>query len=279
MSSTKFVILSPGNPNYYPNYAQQCSAVIVNEQPYLIDVGDGAMSRISQAYREKGIEAFAMPKLTRLFITHFHPDHTSGLPGLIIGPWVLQRTEPLQIYGPKGTQTLVDGILTAYESGIAEHRDGIAPIDGKLVVEVTEIEEGEIYRDDNVTVEAFRVSHGSLEAYGLCFTSADKVIVHSGDTCPQQSIIDYAKGCDLLVHEVYYGGSLHNHSLAWQRYHKMAHTSGTELGRMAREIRPKHLILNHQLIWGDHSPDELLAEIRAEYDGEIIFSHDLDVFE
>lgn len=276
---TKFMILSPGTPNYSPGYAQQCSAVIVNEQPYLIDAGDGTMPRITEAYHAKNMQAFAMQKLTRLFITHLHPDHTSGLPGLIIGAWVLDRVEPLQIYGPKGTRKLVEGILAAYETGIAEHRDELAPIDGALCVEVTEIEEGTIYCDENVTVEAFRVTHGTLDAFGLRFTSADKVIVHSGDTSPQQSVIDYAVGCDILVHEVYYGGSLYVRPPAWQTYHKTVHTSGTELGRMAREIRPKILVLNHQLVWGDHTSDELLAEIHAEYDGEVIFGRDFDIFE
>ncbi len=237
------------------------------------------MPRISEAYHNKKMQAFAMQKLTRLFITHLHPDHTSGLPGLIIGPWVLDRVEPLQIYGPKGTRTLVDHILVAFADGIAKHRDGIAPIAGSLEIEVTEITEGEIYRDDNVMVEAFRVPHGGLEAYGLRFNAADKVIVHSGDTAATDAMITYAKDCDILVHEAYYAGSLYVRSPEWQRYHKMAHTSGTDLGKLAREIRPRTLVLNHQLIWGDHTPDELLAEIRAEYDGDVIFSRDFDVFE
>ena len=276
---TQFVMLSSGTPNYAPSYAQQCSAVIVNNQPYLIDCGDGIMGRIIQARNEKGISAFAMNNLTRLFITHLHPDHTAGLPGLIIGPWVLERDVPLHVYGPKGTQRLVNGILDAYEDGIAEHRDGIVPIADSLRVVVHEISEGEIYRDDNVTVEAFRVSHGGLEAYGLRFVSADKTIVHSGDTCPQQSIIDYAKNCDLLIHEVYMAGSLHFHSAGWQKYHKTVHTSGIELAKMACEIRPKLLILNHQLIWGDKTEADLLAEIAEIYDGEVVSGHDLDIFE
>ncbi len=237
------------------------------------------MPRLSEAYHVKGMTAFAMEKLTRLFITHLHPDHTNGLPGLIIGPWVLDRVEPLHIYGPRGTQQLIDGILAAYETGIAEHRDELAPMAGALIVKVTEIEEGEIYRDEDLTVEAFRVSHGTLDAFGFRFTSADKVIVHSGDTCPVQAMIYYAKGCDILVHEVYHAGGLYVRPPKWQNYHKSVHTSGTELGRIAREIRPKRLVLNHQLIWGDHTADELLAEIQAEYDGEVLFGRDFDLFE
>lgn len=273
------MILGSGTPNYAPSYAQQCSAVIVNDRPYLIDCGDGIMGRIVQARIEKEIGAFANEKLTRLFITHLHPDHTAGLAGLIVGPWVLDRQEPLHVYGPKGTQRLVSGILDAYEDGIAEHRDGMAPVADSLRVVVHEIVAGEIYRDDNVTVEAFPVLHGGLEAYGLRFTSADKVIVHSGDTCPQRSIVEHAKGCDILVHEVYMAGSLRFHSPSWQRYHRTVHTSGIELAEMAREIRPKLLVLNHQLVWGDKTEADLIAEIAAIYDGPFVSGHDLDLFE
>lgn len=275
--TTSYLMLSPGTPNYTPGFAQQSSAVIVDEQPYLIDCGDGIMTRIAEA-ASKGLPGMKWPKLTRLFITHLHPDHTAGLPGLIMGPWVLHREEPFQIYGPKGTQKLVDSILAGYEYGIAEHRDGLAPINSPLVVEVHEIEPGEIYKDERVTVTAFQVSHGGLEAYGLRFVSAEKTIIHSGDTCPVPSLIEHARGCDILVHEVYMAASLSGRSEAWQKYHTTVHTSGIQLAAIAEIIRPKLLVLNHQLIWGDYTDDDLLAEIREHYDGEVVSSKDLDHF-
>lgn len=271
--------MSPGTPNYAPGHAQQCSAVIVNERPYLIDAGDGVMSRISEAIHDRKMTGFAWDKITRLFITHLHPDHTNGLPGLLIGPWVLERTEPLQIYGPQGTRKLVDGILSGYAIGIAEHRVGLSPLNEPLQVEVHEVSNGIIYWDDNVKVEAFCVSHGTMDALGFRFTTADKVIVFSGDTTPNANVATYAQGCDILVHEAYYAGSLYVRPPEWQAYHRAMHTSGTELGKMAREIRPKTLVLNHQMVWGDHTPDELLDEIHAEYTGEVIYSRDFDVFE
>ena len=276
--TTSYLMLSPGTPNYTPGYAQQSSAVIVDDQPYLIDCGDGLMTRIAEA-ASKGLPGMQMTKLTCLFITHLHPDHTAGLPGLIMGPWVLDRDEPFQIYGPKGTQKLVDSILAGYELGIAEHRDGLAQVNHPLLVEVHEIEAGEIYRDERVAVTAFQVSHGGLEAYGLRFVSAEKTIVHSGDTCPVPSLIEHARGCDILVHEVYMAASLSWHSPAWQIYHRNSHTSGIQLAAIAEIIRPKLLVLNHQLIWGDEYTDEdLLAEIGTYYDGEVVSAKDLDLF-
>lgn len=73
-------------------------------------------------------------------------------------------------------------------------------------VEAKEIQPGIIYQDDRVTVEAFPVSHGTLESYGFKFTTPDKVIVISGDTAPLEIVAEKAKDCDILLHEVEYTG-------------------------------------------------------------------------
>jgi ribonuclease BN (tRNA processing enzyme) len=278
MSKTKLVLLGTGTPNILPNRYQSSLAVIVDDKPFIVDCGGGTMQRISQAYHEKNIEALAMPKLTHLFLTHLHPDHTTGLADFIIAPWVLDRSEVLQIWGPKGTQSLVDNFLAAYEISIAEHRDGIAPINHPLQVEVTEIEAGQIYQDTNVTVEAIRVSHGGLDAFGYTFTTVDKKIVISGDTCPVDVLIEQAKNCDILVHEVYSAKQFQQRSSAWQAYHSQVHTSTTELAAIANKTHPKLLLLFHQLFWGSTETD-LLAEIQSLYDGEVISGQDLDIFE
>ena len=44
------------------------------------------------------------------------------------------------------------------------------------------------------------------------------------------------------------------------------------------DTRPKLLILNHQLIWGDHTIEDLLAGLTSRYDGPVVYGHDLDVF-
>ena len=53
------------------------------------------------------------------FLTHLHSDHSAGLADLILSPWVLERNEPLNLFGPKGlkemakkSQKLIPLILT-----------------------------------------------------------------------------------------------------------------------------------------------------------------------
>ena len=62
----------------------------------------------------------------------------------------------------------------------------------------------------------------------------------------------------------------------WRKYHSAFHTSGVDLGKLAAEVKPKKLVLYHQLPMGE-TADEVIAEIREHYAGEIIYGKDLDV--
>lgn len=278
MSSTKLVLLGTGTPNILPDRFQSSYAVIVNDVPYIVDCGGGTLQRISQAYHQKGISALHMSALTKLFLTHLHPDHTTGLGDFIIGPWVEERQEPLTIYGPSGTNKLVSNLLDGYSIGISEHRYGLAHINHELMVDVEHIVSGDIYRDNRVCIEAFSVQHGSLEAYGFKFTTPDGSIVFSGDTCPVESLMEAARGCDILVHEVYSVEGLRERPAQWQAYHRAVHTSTIELAGIAQEVQPGLLVLSHQLFWGQ-SEEGLLKEITDQYTGKVLSGRDLDIIE
>lgn len=274
---TQVILLGTGTPNVLPTRYQSSLAIIVDDVPYIVDCGGGTIQRIAQAVHEKNITALNMENLSRLFFTHLHPDHTTGLADFIIAPWVLERSATLQIVGPKGTEALVNHTLLAHEIGIAEHRDGLAAVDQALRLTTTEIEAGQVYQDERVTVTAFRGHHGNLDAFGYQFITPDKHIVISGDTTPTQALIDHAQGCDVLIHEVYSAKQFPTRPAAWQTYHKNAHTSTIELAEIANTVQPKLLVLVHQLFWGTSEAD-LVAEITEHYAGEVISGHDLDVF-
>jgi len=276
MDTSHLILLGTGSPNILPDRAQGSLAIVVNDTSYLVDCGGGAMQRISQA-RATGASSLEMPRLTRLFLTHLHPDHTTGLATFIIAPWVLGRLESLNVHGPSGTRDMCEHILAAYEIGIDEHRDGLASINHPLTVQVHEIEAGEIYADENVTVEAFRVQHGRLDAFGFKFITPDKRIVISGDTRPTPTLIEKAKGCDILVHEVYSALRLQTRSARWQTYHTSVHTSTVELADIANQTRPGLLVLVHQLYWGT-TEEKLLEEITALYDGPVVSGRDLGIY-
>jgi len=268
---TTLILLGTGTPNAEPARAGPAAAVVAGEQPYIVDFGPGVVRRAVAA----GLDP---KKLTRAFLTHLHSDHTAGYPDLILTPWTLEREEPLEAYGPPGLQIMTERLLAAYEADIQERLKGLQPANetGWRAV-ARDVEAGFIYRDDNVEVEAFAVDHGSWDAYGYKFRTADRTIVISSDTAPTEIMVEKSRGCDILLHEAYSTAGFETLSPDWQRYHAAVHTSSRELAELASRAEPKLLVLYHQLLWGV-SYEELVAEIEEGYDGEVVSGRDLDVF-
>jgi ribonuclease BN (tRNA processing enzyme) len=275
---TRVVLLGTGTPNADPRRSGPAVAVVVDDTPYLVDLGPGVVRRAAAA-RQRGIEALRTSNLRIAFITHLHTDHTVGYADFIFTPWVLERDVPAEVYGPKGLQAMTEHLLAAYEADIRIRIDGLEPANTEgHKVNVHEIEPGLIYEDARVRVTAFPVEHGSWpQAFGFRFDTADRSIVISGDTRPSPSIAENCKSCDVLIHEVYSQAGFDRREPVWQRYHSSFHTSSIELGEIARQARPGLLVLYHQLLWGS-TPDELLQEIARVYDGPVVYGNDLDVY-
>ena len=278
---TKVIMLGTGTPNPDPDRSGPAVAVVVNNTPYLVDFGPGVVRRAAAMSPSYGgaIEGLETDKLEIAFLTHLHSDHTAGLPDLILTPWVLGRDKPLEVYGPDGLQSMVAHILEAYEADIRYRVDGLEPAnDEGWRVNAHVIDERKIYADDNVIVEAFRVRHGTwANAFGFRFTTPDRVIVISGDAAPDAAIEEYAKGADILIHEVYSVEGFGRRDEFWQKYHSNNHTSAHELGEIAARVKPKLLVLQHVLFWGS-SEETVLEEVREKYSGEVVLGRDLDVF-
>ena len=140
-----------------------------------------------------------------------------------------------------------------------------------------EIRAGKIFCDDTVRITAIAVAHGALEfAFGYKFETKDKTIVVSGDTTYCERLLDAARGCDILVHEVYSQRGWEKRTPPWRAYHAAAHTAAPDLGKLAAKAQPKKLVLYHQLPMGE-TPEELLQEVRTGFSGEVIYGNDLDV--
>jgi ribonuclease BN (tRNA processing enzyme) len=100
--------------------------------------------------------------------------------------------------------------------------------------------------------------------------------VISGDTTYSPTLIAAAKGCDILVHEVYSQKGWGTRTPEWRKYHAAYHTSAVDLGRLAAQVRPRKLVLYHLLPMGQ-SPEQVLGEVRQNWDGEVIYGTDLAV--
>ncbi len=275
----RVVMLGTGTPNADPDRSGPAVAVIVNGETLIIDAGAGVVRRAALAARTDSIPELTPPHLSKLFLTHLHSDHTVALPDLIFSPWVLDRTAPIEIYGPPGTTRMVDLIEQAYSEDVDIRLHGGEPSNKTGWRAIARDEQpGVVYRDSNVTVTAFAVAHGKWpHAYGYIFQSRDRKIVLSGDTRPTDAVVNACDGCDLLLHEVYSATQFTKRSPEWQRYHAAYHTSSTELAAIATRARPKLLVLYHQLYWGDDDAG-LVREVKAGYNGAVVAGRDLGVY-
>jgi ribonuclease BN (tRNA processing enzyme) len=279
---TQVVILGTGTPVPIPDRSGPSVAVVVNGSAYLVDFGPGVVRRAAAAFHEKHVEALKPANLKIAFATHLHSDHTAGLADLFLTPAVIGRGAPLELYGPPGLRDMARHIEAAYAKDIALRIHGLERGNPKAYrLNAHEIKPGVVYKDANVTVIAFPVPHGSWDySYGYRFDTADRSIVISGDTGPNESVAQACHGCDLLLHEVYSTTWFQKQSADDQKYHSAFHTSATQLAAIAAQAKPKRLVMYHQLFLPAQNVDaELPEELRkAGYAGAVESAHDLDVF-
>ena len=283
-AGSKIVLLGTGTPAPTPDRSGPATAIVVNDTAYLVDFGPGVVRRASAA-AAGGIAALQPTRLQRAFVTHLHSDHTVGYADLIFTPWTLGRRMPLEVYGPRGIAAMTSHLIEAYRVDIdtrtnADGNQRTFP-DGHKVNAHEIGAAGVVYKDANVTVTAFATKH-AMESYGYRFDTPDRSIVISGDTNPAQSTIDACRGCDVLIHEV--------HTEAWlaarpeaggappgtfRRFSEKYHTTVPQLAELARQAKPRLLILYH---YNSLTPDELQTEMMKHYAGHFVIGRDLDVY-
>ena len=281
-ASTKLFILGTGTPNPNPERMGSSYLVLANDEPYLFDYGTGVIRRIAAFSPSWGGEyqALEVENLKYAFLTHIHSDHTLGLADLIITPWIMGRSEPLKIFGPKGAKNMHTNIIKAYQPDIDYRIFGTQPQNstGYKVI-FNELKDKFVYQDENIKVTAFLNDHGDLqESYGFLIETTDKKILISGDTAMSKNLISYGENLDYLIHEIYSQKGFNNKTPDWQKYHQAHHTGPKEVAEIANLLQPKSLILSHILFWGS-SEQEILDEVKTFYSGNIFVAEDGMIFE
>jgi ribonuclease BN (tRNA processing enzyme) len=275
--STKVILLGTGTPYPDPQRQGPATAVVVGKRVLLFDAGSG----VARQMRAAGLP---MSGPSAAFLTHLHTDHTLGYPDLIFTSWIMRRSGPFPVYGPKGLRTMTEKLAEAYGEDIVVRTEGLErEVPDAWKVDVHEIVPGVVYDSAGVRVTAAGVHHGNWEhAFAFRVDTPDRSVVISGDTRFSKAVLELSRGVDVLVHEVYPetrvapedrpGGEF------WPLYLREYHTSDVELGRLAAEAKPKLLVLTHIVRMGA-TDKEILAGIRkGGYTGRVVVGNDLDRF-
>lgn len=175
--------------------------ILLEGQGILIDCASNPILQLSRA----GVE---LDRVTDLILTHFHPDHVSGVPLLFMSMWLLGRKEPLDVYGLKYTIDRVETMMNLYEW---QNWPDFFPV---VFHRVAELELSPVLSSENIRVLASPVCH-LIPTMGLRmeFPANGKVVAYSCDTEPCQPVVRLAKDADILFHEATAASKGHSSAL------------------------------------------------------------------
>jgi ribonuclease Z len=279
----RVTLLGTGVPIPSPDRFGPATLIEAGGQRLLIDAGRGAAIRLYQLKVPIGT-------IDALLLTHYHSDHTSGIPDVWLTGWLQShfgtRTTPFRVIGPVGAKVLMENLERAYALDIKIRiADEKLPPAG-VAVDVEEFDrDGVVYEKNGVKVIAFEVDHGDVikPAYGYRIEYAGRVAVISGDTRYNANVIKYGAGADLLVHEVAVARPELMQDAHIQRI-VAHHVTPREAGRVFAQARPKLAAFTHFVMLASEkipppTLDDLLAETRQSYDGPLELGEDLMSFE
>lgn len=265
----RVTLLGTGTPRPFMDRFGPSILVEAGAEKFVFDAGRGAMQRLYQL-------DVPYSDLTGVFLTHLHSDHTVGLPDLWLTGWLISNADqPLELWGPAGTVNMAEGLQRAYKFDIdIRERDDKAPAAGGRIV-AHDIGEGVVLDRGGVKVTAFLVDHGLVRpALGYRIDAGGRSVVLSGDTRYSPNLIRFAKGTDLLIHEIAAATPERLRRSEHARTIIAHHTTPDRAAEIFTQVRPKLAVFSHFVLLGTTAED-VLRMTRESYAGPVQLGEDL----
>jgi ribonuclease Z len=248
----KLIILGSSNAIPDQDHDNTHMVVVGEQKTVLIDCVTSPILRLQKA----GVDFHT---LTDLILTHFHPDHVSGVPQLLMNMWLMGRRRPLNVYGLHYTLDRIEDLMGFYSWSEWPNFFPVAfyRLPAQEMTTVMESDEFSIY--------ASPVRH-MIPNIGLRieFKGPKKVLAYSCDTEPCAQVIRLAEGADVLIHEA--SGTLHGHS------------SAAQAGEIARQAEVGSLYLIHYPT-GQYATGDMIADAGQRFPGPVKLAEDFMTLE
>ena len=259
--------LGTGGTMPLPDRALSSLYVRVNGRSLLIDCGEGTQVGVQKL-------GWGMQCIDGILISHYHADHLSGLPGMLLALTKAMRTEPLHIYGPAGLPYIVGGLRViapqlTFPVVLHELKDDLSPftligltitpfaldhgmpcLGWRLHLPRAAAFDPQKARDAGMPVPLWkRLQHGeTVTEDGRTFRPEDVMgaprpgisVLYATDTRPVDAIADLGFRCDMMILEGMYGQE-EKHPLAIKNHHMLYR----EAAALARDAEAGQLVLTH----------------------------------
>lgn len=283
----RIYILGAGTPTPTPARFGSCYVVQVGGEHVMFDCGPAATHKL--------VKAGLWPtQIDYLFFTHHHFDHDVDYPCFLLCRWDqgAGRENELQVYGPTLTEAITEGIIG--ENGLFAHdwrarvnfpgsqrvfvnRGGTLPR-RPPTVKARDVGPGLVHRGKDWQVTAALAEHAQpwLDSLAYRLDSAEGSVVVTGDTQPCRTVIDLARGADVMLCMCWDGQEMMD-----ENGEAGGQCGTTGAARMAQEAGVKKLVLVHMGAHiSSHGPLEKgLGDVAELYDGEVVFTEELMVLE
>jgi predicted outer membrane repeat protein len=261
------VILGSGSPQFDPKRSGPSALIQYRGQYFLVDMGNGTQARLY----ELGV---SLRDVAAILLTHHHLDHNEEFIPILV--YRLLRGRNVDVIGPPGTEKYVNFARDFYAEDMAYRmsRRGRTPEDAGQPV-VREVKGGETFGLAGMKVTTAKVYH-AIYTVAYRFDAGGQSIVISGDTTYSDSLIELARGADVLVLDS--GASIvrqgANRRPGGEGQHNEAHASFQEVCTMAQKSGAKKLVLTH-IAPGDVDEAATMQSIGETYAGQVVVGHDL----
>src|SRR6185437_5433757 len=277
---SKLILLgTAGGPTPKADRSAPASAIVIDDDIYIIDCGNGVARQMVKAGLDLG-------HIRDVFITHQHSDHNADYGNLLLLAWATDLHTRVDTYGPPPLAEMTRLFLEmdASDIRIRESDEGRPPL-APLIVPHEITHGGVVMHDANVSVTAALVQHPPVvPAFAYRFDCPDRSIVFSGDTRPSENLIELARGADILVHEVIdlkaIDRVVKDEAMATRllTHLEAAHTPMSKVGQIATRAGVKTLVLNHFVPGAPPIPDQVWIDaVKPHFRGRLVIGHDLMV--
>jgi len=273
-------LVGTGSPIPVLERAGTCLVVETGGEKFMIDCGPNTLHRLIEQNINYG-------EIEDLIITHHHLDHNASFYNFVFTSWAQGGRESLTVYGPDGTETLVNSMYDIYEDDL-QYRKEIYPTKGITDIEVERITEGFSTTIDGHTITTLEVNH-SIETYAVKVTDPndERTFVFSSDTSKIPELEEFARDADVLVQDACIGpydedDGVPDEGLVWDQYRTDTpyssdavyenHCTAEDAGEIASAAGVETLVMTHLMPYRD--TDAMRERAEQSFDGTVMVAED-----